>query len=146
MSILKQKSTQGVCPGSFGMQVFKRLKEIIKAFVRNYGNVVGQQGLLISIFLYKNEKGLQETCDNQRGQCYLQTVMVSKCVGFFYQDPLKQTLKWVQDYEHFGCAITYGFNNNKQFSLADLKPTCPINVWWMVLINTSTKAIFQGGD
>lgn len=143
MSLLKQKSTQEACPCSFGMQIFKRLKETIKAIPRNYGNDVGQQGLLISILLYGNEKGLQATCDNQIDQCYLQTVMVSKC--FFYQDSLKQRLQWVQDYEQFRHAITYGFNNNKSFSLADLKPTCPINVWWMVLINTATKAIFQVG-
>lgn len=40
------------------MRVFKSLKETIQAFPRNYGNVFGQQGLLISILLYENEKGL----------------------------------------------------------------------------------------
>lgn len=57
MRVLKEtKINIEACLLSFGMQNFKRLKEAIKAVPGNYRNDVGQQGLLISLLLYGNEK------------------------------------------------------------------------------------------
>lgn len=56
------------CLLSFGVQNFKRLKEVIKAVPENYRNDVGQQGLLISVMLYENEKAyMQPAATEQMG-------------------------------------------------------------------------------
>lgn len=58
MSLLNQKSSWKACACSFGTQIIKRLKKTIRAFPRNYGNDLGQQGLFILILLCGNKKEL----------------------------------------------------------------------------------------